>query len=80
MADGNAVLTMTNTQNSLSDSDLELLCEPLWRKDKARTGTAHSGLGLTVVDRFCTLLGIQLGIALPEPDRFKVTLTFTGQA
>ncbi|MCK4565026.1 MAG: HAMP domain-containing histidine kinase, partial [Verrucomicrobia bacterium] len=72
---GRCVVTLSNTQATLSEADLEHLCDPLWRKDKARSGSVHSGLGLAVAKRFCNLLGIQLAAALPEPGLFRVTLS-----
>ena len=72
-------VTFTNTQDTLSEADLEHLFEPLWRKDQARTGTSHSGLGLALVDRFCTLLRIRVSAALPKPGLFRITLTIPGR-
>ncbi len=72
---GCCVVTLSNTQETLSEADLEHLFDPLWRKDKARSGSAHSGLGLAVAKRFCNLLGIQLTATLPESGLFQITLS-----
>jgi len=69
-------LILSNAQEGLREDDLPHLFEPLWRKDTSRTGPAHSGLGLTIVERFSRLLGVGLAADLPEPDRFRLTLTF----
>ena len=76
---GGCTVTFTNTQDTLSEADLKHLFEPLWRKDQARTGTSHSGLGLALVDRFCTLLGIRVSAALTTPGRFRIALTVPGR-
>ena len=67
-------VTLSNTQNALDAEDLEHLFEPLWRKDKARSGSAHSGLGLAVTSRFCAQLDIQLNATLSEPGGFQITM------
>jgi signal transduction histidine kinase len=67
-------VVVTNTNQDLVAEDLEHLFEPMWRKDKSRTGSSHGGLGLAVAERFCNVLGIQLIATLPEPDQFQITL------
>lgn len=77
--EGNGLIALTNTQEMLDESDLESIFDPLWRKDTARTGTAHCGLGLAIAKRFCNQLGIQLTATLPAPDQFRITLSFPFQ-
>lgn len=72
--DDGCSIAVSNSTDSLEAEDLEHLCEPLWRKDKARTGSAHSGLGLSVAAQFCRLLGIELSAELPESGMFRITL------
>lgn len=69
------IITLTNTQHGLDDTDLPHLFELLWRKDVSRTSNSHSGLGLAVAKRFSDLLGIELACSLPEEDLFQVTIT-----
>ena len=73
-ASDGCIFTLSNSDGSLASEDLEHLVEPLWRKDKARTGSVHSGLGLSVVSQFCRLLGIDFTVGLPETGLFRVTL------
>jgi signal transduction histidine kinase len=65
---------IANTNASLVSEDLPHLFEPLWRKDKSRTSSTHSGLGLTVTNRFCYVLGIKFTAELGEADCFEVRL------
>jgi signal transduction histidine kinase len=62
------MLTLTNTNNSLTREDLPFIFEQLWRKDPARTGNSHIGLGLTLVQVFAESLGIQLHTDLGEQE------------
>jgi len=73
-SDDHCTIILTNTQDTLTEEDLEHLFEPLWRKDKARTGSGHSGLGLAVAQRFCNLLGIIISASLPSSSLFRITL------
>lgn len=67
--DNDAVeLRIENTQIGLSSSDLAHLFDPFWRKDEARTGGAHAGLGLSLASAFARLLGAQIRAALPRAD------------
>jgi len=71
-------VAFANTNEGLVAEDLEHLFEPMWRKDKSRTGSSHGGLGLAVAERFCNVLGIQLVATLPQPDQFQITLFIPG--
>jgi len=72
--DGGLCLTVTNTVDDLAPADLSHLGERFWRKDAARSGGAHCGLGLSLVRAICARLGLDLGFALPAPDRFVVSI------
>jgi two-component system sensor histidine kinase QseC len=74
-ADEGIVVRLANTNHDLIAEDIPHLFEPLWRKDKARTGCSHCGLGLAVAERFSNLLGIGLSATLPEPGWFEIILT-----
>lgn len=73
---GRCHLLLSNAQEILEKEDLDHLFEPFWRKDTARAGTTHSGLGLAVVKRFCDLLNIELSASLPTSGFFLITLVF----
>jgi K+-sensing histidine kinase KdpD len=74
--DGRCVLSVRNTNDSLTDKDLPLLTEPFWRKDAARGATcnANTGLGLSLVAAYADLLHVRFTTALPTPQTFAATL------
>jgi signal transduction histidine kinase len=51
--------------------------EPLWRRDPARSGDDHSGLGLSLCDRVVRLLGGTLRVRQTEA-RFEVEVELPG--
>lgn len=55
-----SALTISNPAPDLAPKDVEQLFERFWRKDKARSGYGHSGLGLALVKSLTTLLGHSL--------------------
>jgi signal transduction histidine kinase len=57
-------LTCSNLTDQLEEADLEHLFERFWRKDSARTGGRHSGLGMALIRSAAASLGIGLEIAL----------------
>jgi signal transduction histidine kinase len=69
-------LTVSNHTEGLTADDLPHLFEPFWRKDLARSDRDHAGLGLSLVSAIAERLGIEVAAALPEPDRFALTLLF----
>jgi signal transduction histidine kinase len=59
-----------NPAGALTADDLPCLFDRFWRKDAARTGYGHSGLGLALVRGFCELLGWKISASLlPPPAR-----------
>jgi signal transduction histidine kinase len=56
-ADGHLVLEVSNDAPRLTPADLDHLFEPFWRKDDARSGDHHSGLGLTLTQSLAKALG-----------------------
>lgn len=75
---GACVIMVSNTQQNLTTDDLPHLFEPMWRKDAARAGTFHSGLGLAVAKRFADLLKIKLTVVLPASGRFEIKAVIPG--
>ena len=67
-------LTVTNTVDNLETSDLPRLFERFWRKDKARSDAEHSGLGLSLVRSFATLLGLELTADLDAGSELRFSL------
>lgn len=68
--------SISNTQSELEAADLEHLFQPFWRKDRARTPGAGSGLGLSLVNAYAKLLGIEVSATLPRTGIFRITLRF----
>jgi two-component system sensor histidine kinase QseC len=61
-----AALEISNHSERLCDADLPHLFEPFWRKDPARGGTTHTGLGLTLVQTYANALGLNVTPRLCE--------------
>ena len=72
--EGEIQLRIGNTNATLEKSDLKHLFEPFWRKDAARTGGVHAGLGLALVFSYCAALNIAIETTLATPDWFEVRL------
>lgn len=59
--------TVSNQAPALTEEDLPNLSERFWRKDAARSGYGHSGLGLALVKSLSGLLGHPLeAVLIPE--------------
>lgn len=71
--DQRVIISVSNSNESLTDVDLPVMFEKLWRKDYARGGGIHSGLGLTLVSAFAGLLGITIETSL-DNGAFRISL------
>ena len=58
------VLTCSNRTDQLEAADLESLFERFWRKDSARTGGRHSGLGMALARSAAASLRIGVEVTL----------------
>ena len=58
----------------LEPADLKNLAEPFWRKDEARSGADHVGLGLSVVSALAELLRLDVGYDQDRDGTFRVRL------
>jgi signal transduction histidine kinase len=67
-------LTVGNTVYNLTAEDLPHLFERLWRKDQARTGGEHYGLGLSLSRGFAALLGLNLTARFTNPATLTLVL------
>jgi two-component system sensor histidine kinase QseC len=72
-------LRMVNSNDSLTREDLPHIFEQLWRKEAARSDGAHLGLGLTLVQAYAGLLGIEINTTLLESNEFSIELAFPGE-
>ncbi len=73
---GGFELVVENETEGLSESDLDRIFERFWRKDPARSGGHHTGLGLSLVKALAELLEIKVSCRLKERNRFQVRLAF----
>ena len=55
-----------NDAPDLRSRDLRVLCEPFWRKDRARADRSRSGLGLALSWALAEKTGMELGFELTE--------------
>ena len=70
------LLTVQNPHQGLTPTDLQHIFEPFWRKDAARSGDQHLGLGLTLTRAYCRAMGVGLAVTLPAAGQFRVELAF----
>jgi two-component system sensor histidine kinase QseC len=73
-AGDHVTLLIGNTSTGLSASDLPHLTEAFWRKDAARTGRTHVGLGLSIADAYCRLAGMELTPRIAADGWFELTV------
>lgn len=72
---GGIELAIANTCNTLCPEDLPHLFEPFWRKDAARSGGEHAGLGLPLVAAYAATLGASLRVQLaPSQDEIRIEM------
>jgi two-component system sensor histidine kinase QseC len=64
-ADG-VTLRVENTNPGLLPADLAHVFEPFWRRDAARTGGEHVGVGLALVAAYAQLIGAEATVSLPD--------------
>jgi two-component system sensor histidine kinase QseC len=81
-ANGNFELQVSNAADNLKPEDIPQLFDRFWRKDPARTGAEHLGLGLSLAKSFAALLGYQLSASLSEARALTLRLSgpFSGSA
>lgn len=74
--DGHIQVVIENATSDLSEADLPKLFEPFWRKESSRTGTAHSGLGLSLVRAYCKLMSIEVAAKMHSGTTLQITLAW----
>ncbi len=70
-----ARLAVSNPTVDLAEQDLPLMFERFWRKDEARTGGRHAGLGLSLVKALADILSIKISSVLDNSRRFTIVLS-----
>ena len=73
--DSGVVLSVSNLALDLSERDLSLMFERFWRKDQARTGAHHAGLGLSLVKALADVLNLKIDPLLDSQKRFTMALS-----
>jgi two-component system sensor histidine kinase QseC len=68
------LLSVENPTDHFLPQDVAHVFEPFWRKDPARTDSAHTGLGLALVRAYCDLMHARVEVAMSEPGRFTLQL------
>jgi two-component system sensor histidine kinase QseC len=66
-----ASVEIRNPAPELTADDLLHITEPFWRKDAARSDRRHAGLGLTITQSLCKMMGLTLTLRM-EPDAVLV--------
>jgi len=72
-AAGGFELSVRNSTALLSPEDVPRIFDRFWRKDPARSGNGHTGLGLALVAALCESLELEKEARL-DGDRFEITL------
>jgi signal transduction histidine kinase len=72
---GGTAITLENPAPHLAPEDLPRLFERFWRKEAARTGGVHVGLGLSLARVFAEAMGWKLVAAMKTPGMLTLTLT-----
>lgn len=76
----NLRISIRNQTQGLEDVDMAHVFERFWRKDPARTGGSHTGLGLSLAKALAETLGLTLGASLSSSGVFTAYLTFPQRA
>jgi len=69
------VLEVRNLSVDLKPEDVLHMKDRFWRKHKAHHGSAHSGLGLTLVDALARIMQLDVDLALDQQHFFQVTIS-----
>lgn len=68
------VFECTNNAPDLSPDEVSHLFERLWRKDKVRTESGHTGLGLSIAQSCATVLHHSLTAKLDDKNQLHISL------
>jgi two-component system sensor histidine kinase QseC len=68
-------LRIRNSSDNLAADDVAKMFDRFWRKEEARSGGRHFGLGLSLARMFAQAMGWTLTAALDEQRRLEFTLT-----
>jgi len=68
-------LSIKNTTDQLVDKDLNLMFDRLWRKNRARPPSEHSGLGLSIIKAYAEMLGLDIKTELRDQKIFIISVS-----
>jgi len=71
---GKAVIRVANDAGELGEEDVPHLFERLWRKDAARSGDGHAGIGLSLAREFAQAMGWSLTAQWEKEGRLVMAL------
>ena len=77
---GGVVLRITNTTADLEPADVPRLFDRFWRKEKARSGGTHLGLGLPIARTFADAMGWTLTASADAPQQLTFVLSSPGSS
>ncbi len=69
------VLSVRNVASDLKPEDILHMKDRFWRKNKAKDGHNHSGLGLTLVDALAKIMQLDVDLSLDSKRVFVVTIS-----
>jgi two-component system sensor histidine kinase QseC len=72
--DGGELVRIANSVDDLAPADLPRLFERFWRKEAARSGGRHFGLGLPLARAFAEAMGWRLEAAMRAPGVLEIAL------
>jgi len=79
-SESGVVLKVINQAEGLEPADVPKLFDRFWRKEEARSGGRHFGLGLPLARMFAKAMGWTLTAALDEQRQLEFTLTGSNPA
>ncbi len=74
-SNGGSTLDVLNFVEDLEPEDLKVMFDRFWRKDEARSGGQHIGLGLAIVESQADILGFEVTAKLAPDGLLRVRLT-----
>jgi signal transduction histidine kinase len=66
MDNGRFRLAVANLCEDIEEEELPRLFERFWRRDGARSGSGHAGLGLSLAESCATVLALDLSVELKK--------------
>ena len=70
-----ATLSVCNLTEHLQVDDLDHMSEPFWRKDSSRTDNSHLGLGLSLVQSYCSANDWSVEFSISDSRLFCVVIS-----